>query len=320
VVNATGVWADRLRPEELHDEAEVPRIRPSRGSHITLAHETLPLAAGAIVPAGGGRAIFALPWLGSTLVGTTDNEYDAADLDHVRPADDDIAYLLGAVNAYFGAAIGREHVTGAYAGVRPLISTGDPKKSVDISRKAELYETSSGMITITGGKLTTWRRMAKMAVDRLVEREARTAPCRTHEVPLGQPVDAAELPRVQSVPEAAYERLAGRYGHAAHEVLAVAGESGELAQPIVPGGPADLLAEAVHAARREQAVTVGDALLRRTRVALQAARHVADPAGATAQRVAAAMSGALGWDEQGARSGARAFLDEARAEGIVTGP
>jgi glycerol-3-phosphate dehydrogenase len=320
VVNATGVWADRLRPEELHDEAEVPRIRPSRGSHITLAHQTLPLAAGAIVPAGGGRAIFALPWLGSTLVGTTDNEYDAADLDHVRPADDDIAYLLGAVNAYFGAAIGRDHVTGAYAGVRPLISTGDPKKSVDISRKAELYETSSGMITITGGKLTTWRRMAKMAVDRLVEREARTAPCRTHEVPLGQPVDAADLPRVQAVPEGAYERLAGRYGHAAHEVLAVAGESAALAQPIVPGGPADLLAETVHAARREQAVTVGDALLRRTRVALLAARHVADPEGATAQRVAAAMSGALGWDEQGAQSGARAFLDEARAEGIVTGP
>ena len=84
----------------------MPRIRPSRGSHITLAHETLPLAAGAIVPAGGGRAIFALPWLGSTLVGTTDNEYDADDLDHVQPAEGDIGYLLGAVNAYFGAAIG----------------------------------------------------------------------------------------------------------------------------------------------------------------------------------------------------------------------
>ena len=104
VVNATGVWADRLRPEELHDEAEVPRIRPSRGTHITLAHATLPLAAGAIVPAGGGRAIFALPWLGSTLVGTTDNEYDADDLDHVQPADGDIDYLLDAVNAYFGTA------------------------------------------------------------------------------------------------------------------------------------------------------------------------------------------------------------------------
>ena len=320
VVNATGVWADRLRPDELHDEAEVPRIRPSRGTHVVLARETLPLDAGAIVPAGGGRAIFALPWLGSTLVGTTDNEHDAEDLDHVLPDDDDIAYLLGAVNAYFGSAIGREHIAGTYAGVRPLISTGDPKKSVDISRKAELYETSSGMITITGGKLTTWRRMAKMTVDRLVEREARTAPCRTQDVPLGQAVDAADLPRVEGVPHDAYERLAGRYGHAAHEVLAVAGERGELAQPIVAGGPPDLLAEAAYAARREQAVSVGDALLRRTRIALQAARDVADPEGATARRVAAAMAPALGWDESEAEVQARAFLDEARAEGIVTSP
>jgi glycerol-3-phosphate dehydrogenase len=320
VVNATGVWADRLRPEELHDEAEVPRIRPSRGTHVVLARETLPLDAGAIVPAGGGRAIFALPWLGSTLVGTTDNEHDAEDLDHVLPDDGDIAYLLGAVNAYFGSAIGREDIAGTYAGVRPLISTGDPKKSVDISRKAELYETSSGMITITGGKLTTWRRMAKMTVDRLVEREARTAPCRTQDVPLGQAVEAAELARVEGVPEEAYERLARRYGHAAHEVLAVAAERGELAQPIVAGGPPDLLAEAAYAARREQAISVGDALLRRTRIALQAADAVADPDGATARRVAAAMAPALGWDESEAEAQARAFLDEAGAEGIVTSP
>jgi glycerol-3-phosphate dehydrogenase len=320
VVNATGVWADRLRPDELHDEAEVPRIRPSRGTHVVLARETLPLDAGAIVPAGGGRAIFALPWLGSTLVGTTDNEHDAEDLDHVLPDDGDIAYLLDAVNAYFGSAIGREDVAGTYAGVRPLISTGDPKKSVDISRKAELYETSSGMITITGGKLTTWRRMAKMTVDRLVEREARTAPCRTQDVPLGQAVDSAELPRVEGVPEEAYERLARRYGHAAHEVLAVAAERGELAQPIVAGGPPDLLAEAAYAARREQAISVGDALLRRTRIALQAAGAVADPEGATARRVAAAMAPALGWNESEAETQARAFLDEAGAEGIVTSP
>mgnify|MGYP003291360782 CR=1 FL=1 len=87
----------------------------------------------------------------------------------------------------------------AYAGVRPLISTGDPKKSVDISRKAELYETSSGMITITGGKLTTWRRMAKLAVDRIVERDGRDAPCRTHEIPLGMAVEESDLPHVEGV-------------------------------------------------------------------------------------------------------------------------
>jgi glycerol-3-phosphate dehydrogenase len=320
VVNATGVWADRLRPEELHDEAEVPRIRPSRGAHITLSHEALPLAAGAIVPAAGGRAIFALPWLGSTLIGTTDKEYDAVDLDHVRPADDDIAYLLDAVNDFFGVELGRADVTGAYAGVRPLIATGDPKKSVDISRKAELYETSSGMITITGGKLTTWRRMAKLAVDRLVEREARTAPCRTDEIPLGEAIDAAQLPRVEGVPSDAYDHVARRYGHAAREVLAIAAERGEFAQPIVDDGPPDLLAETVHAARREQATSVGDALLRRTRVGLLAARAIADPAGDTARRVALAMGPELGWEPARAEAEARAFLDEATAEGIVTDP
>ena len=129
---------------------------------------------------------------------------------------------------------GKEHWVSA--GVRPLISTGDPKKSVDISRKAELYETSSGMITITGGKLTTWRRMAKMAVDRIVEREGREAPCRTHEIPLGQAVEPDELPRVEGVRGDAYAMLAGRYGHTANDVLAIAAGRGELAQPIVPDG------------------------------------------------------------------------------------
>ncbi|HMS63414.1 MAG TPA: glycerol-3-phosphate dehydrogenase/oxidase, partial [Solirubrobacteraceae bacterium] len=155
VVNATGVWADRIRPEELHDEAEVPRIAPSRGTHITVSHDRLPLIDGAIVPAGEGRSIFALPWLGSTLIGTTDNDYGDGGLDHIRPAESDIDYLLKATNAFFGTALTAGDLSGAFAGVRPLISTGDPKKSVDISRKAELYETSSGMVTITGGKLTT---------------------------------------------------------------------------------------------------------------------------------------------------------------------
>src|SRR5205807_3632005 len=236
VINATGVWADELRPEELHGEAELPRIRPSRGTHVTLDHADLPLHAGAIVPAGQGRTIFALPWLGRTLVGTTDVDYDGP-LDHVMPSLQDIEYLLSAVNDFFGTSLAATQLTGAFAGVRPLISTGDPKKSVDISRKAELYETSSGMITITGGKLTTWRRMAKLTVDRLVEREARDAPCRTHEIPLGQAIDVQELPHVEGVPDDCYPALAGRYGHAAYQVLEIAAERGELAQPIVAGCP-----------------------------------------------------------------------------------
>ena len=315
VVNATGVWADKLRPEELHDEAEVPRIRPSRGTHITLSDDDVPLVGGAIVPAGGGRSVFALPWLGRTLIGTTDNDYDQSlPLEHVAPADDDIDYLLEASNTFFGTDLGREDLTGAYAGVRPLISTGDPKKSVDISRKAELYETSSGLITITGGKLTTYRRMAKMAVDRLVEREARDAPCRTHEVPLGQPVDPATLPRVEPIDDLAYQRLASRYGQMAHDVLAVAAERGELAQPIVAGLP-DLLAEAAFAARREQARSLGDVLLRRTRLGLLAARALTDDG--TLERVAAALASELGWDEARSAAEVEAFRAEAAAEGIA---
>jgi glycerol-3-phosphate dehydrogenase len=333
VVNATGVWADALSPKELHDEADLPRIRPSRGTHITLHHDDLPLIGGAIVPAGAGRTIFALPWLGHALVGTTDNDYEGP-LEHITPSAEDIDYLLDAVNAFFGTALAPGDLTGAFAGVRPLISTGDPKKSVDISRKAELYETSSGMLTITGGKLTTWRRMAKMTVDRLVERDARDAPCRTHEIPLGQAIDADELPRVEGVPIASYEALAARYGHAARQVLALAAEGSPahpaLAQPIVPGLP-DILAEVVLAARHEQARSIGDVLLRRTRLGLLAARDLtpganageasdaARPDAGPVQRVGAALARELQWDSGRLELELERFAQEALAEGLLTG-
>jgi glycerol-3-phosphate dehydrogenase len=320
VINATGVWADQLRPEELHDEAELPRIRPSRGTHLILRHEDLPLVGGAIVPAGDGRSIFALPWLGRTLVGTTDNDYEG-ELEHVRPSTEDIDYLLQAVNEFFGAALGPGDLAGAFAGVRPLISTGDPKKSVDISRKAELYETSSGMITITGGKLTTWRRMAKMTVDRLVERDARDAPCRTHEIPLGQAIAPEDLPRVEGVPAESYPALASRYGDAAHQVLALAAESNpahpELAQPIVPGLP-DLLAEVVLAARNEQARSIGDVFLRRTRLGLLAARELGG-VGNPINRVADVLARELDWGEERREAEIERFAEEAEVEGIAAG-
>ena len=280
-----------------------------------LAHATLPVADGVIVPAGDGRTVFVLPWLGQTLVGTTDRDHPDGDLRHVRPDGEDVAYLLAAVNAFFGTGLGPEDVAGAYAGVRPLISTGDPRKSVDISRRAELYETSSGMVTITGGKLTTWRRMAKTTVDRLMERAGREAPCRTHEVPLGLAVEPDALARVDGVPEAAYARLAGRYGAAAHEVLALATGDDGLAAPVLPGHP-DLLAEAVWAARREQARSAGDVLLRRTRLGLLDARALLGPGGAV-ERVAAVVGAELGWDEDGVDADVDAFRAEAADEGLV---
>jgi glycerol-3-phosphate dehydrogenase len=318
VINATGVWADRIRPGELHSDAEVPRISPSRGTHITIADKQLPLVGGAVVPAGEGRTIFALPWLGRSLIGTTDSNYDG-ELEHVRPNDADISYLLDAVNAFFGTSLTTGDLTGAYAGVRPLISTGDSRRSVDISRKAELYETSSGMITITGGKLTTWRRMAKLAVDALVERDGRYAPCRTHEIALGAPIEPDRLTRVGGVADEAYAALAARYGHDAERVLAIAAEDRWLAEPLLEGLP-DLCAEAVYAVRHEQAHTVADVLLRRTRLGVLAGRELSEADCDAPQRVATLIGGELSWDAARASAEIAAFRVEALAEGISGRP
>ncbi len=277
----------------------------------------MPLRAGAIVPAGGGRTIFALPWLGRTLIGTTDNDYEGQ-LAHVGVPREDVDYLLAATNEFFASELTAADVSGAFAGVRPLISTGDAKTSVDISRRAELFETSSGMITITGGKLTTFRRMAKMTVDRIVERDALDAPCRTHEIPLGAPVEADSLPRVPGLEPPAYAALAARYGHAATAVLALASGESRLARPIVDGFP-DLLAEAVQAARAEQARSLGDVLFRRTRLAVLAGGALVDDS-APLRELASVLGDELDWD--GARRAAEVerFLAEARAEGLAAAP
>lgn len=313
VVNATGVFADQVRPEEVLGEEDVPRIAPSRGTHLLIDQADLPMGkAACIVPAGEGRMIFSLPWYGRTLVGTTDNDFDG-DTVHPRPAAEDVEYLLSAVNDFFGISLTDSDLVGAYAGVRPLISTGDPRKSVDISRKAELYETSSGMLTITGGKLTTWRRMAKQTVDRLVEREGREAPCHTHEIPLGMEARPADLEAPDGVGEEAIEQLAFRYGHASRKVLAIARAEPKLARPIAPGRP-DLLAEVTLAARHEQARSVADVLLRRTRLGILAAPELRT---AKAVRpVADALGAELGWSRRQRSREAEAWLEVAAAEGI----
>jgi glycerol-3-phosphate dehydrogenase len=313
VVNATGVWADRLRPDEILTEEEIPRIAPSRGAHITLSTDDLPVGDAAfVVPAGEERTVMVLPWYGRAMIGPTDNDYDG-DIDHVPPSSEDVRYLLDAANNYLDLDLGADDVTGAFAGVRPLISAGDPKKSVDISRKAELYETSSGMLTITGGKLTTWRRMAESVVDRIVERDGHDAECRTDDIPLGMPARDEDLVTDLELPEGALEQLAFRYGHAARAVLEIAEERPELAQPILPGHP-DLLAEVVVAARDEQARSVGDVLMRRTRLGLVAATELREPE--PVATIAALLGAELGWSRKRIGHEARAWRDVVAAEGL----
>jgi glycerol-3-phosphate dehydrogenase len=312
VVNATGVWADRIRPEIIEEE-DVPRIAPSRGTHLLLEGDELSTGSAAcIVPAGEGRTIFALPWYGRTLVGTTDSDY-AGDIDQPQPSAADVEYLLEAVNDFFEVSLGASDLVGAFAGVRPLIATGDPRKSVDISRKAELYETSSGMLTITGGKLTTWRRMAKQTVDRLVEREGREAPCHTAEIPLGMEARPADLEAPDGVGEESVAQLAFRYGHAARAVLDLAWKDPKLAAPIVSGRP-DLLAEATIAARLEQARSVADVLLRRTRLGILVAPQLRDVD--AVRPVAEALGAELGWSRRRVKREAEAWPAAAAEAGI----
>jgi glycerol-3-phosphate dehydrogenase len=224
-----------------------------------------------------------------------------------------VDYLLTACNEFFGTSLGISDLTGAYAGVRPLISTGDTKKSVDISRKAELFETSSGLVTITGGKLTTWRRMAKMAVDRIVDREGRDAPCRTHEIPLGLP--AEDLAHPEGVDQDSLDLLAHRYGYAARDVLALVEERPELGRRIVPDLP-DLLAEAPFAVRNEQAASVADVLLRRTRLGILDAPRLTAPDSPEARAVAEAMAPELGWDAERVDAELERWREVAAAEGV----
>jgi glycerol-3-phosphate dehydrogenase len=313
VVNATGVWADQIRPDELLTEEEIPKIRPSRGTHVTVPTEQLDIGTAAcIVPAGGERTIFALPWYGRVLVGTTDNDYEG-DIHSVPPSASDVDYLLDALNGYFGTDLSPGDLTGAYAGVRPLISSGDPKKSVDISRKAELYETSSGMLTITGGKLTTFRRMAAQVVDRITERDGRVAECRTDDIPLGMAARPEDLETSAELPEDAADQLAFRYGHAARAAIDLCEERPELAEPIVPGRP-DLLAEVVIAARHEQARSVSDVLLRRTRLGLLAAPALRDRT--RIEAVAGVLGEELGWSASRVAEEADAWGALADAEGL----
>lgn len=313
VVNATGVWADRIRPGEIQREEDVPKIKPSRGTHLLLSTDDLDMGqAACVVPAGEGRGIFALPWYGRTLVGTTDVDHEGS-IEEVAPTGDDLTYLLDAVNEFAGTSLSDSDIVGAYAGVRPLISTGDPRKSVDISRRAELYETSSGMLTITGGKLTTWRRMAKQTVDRIVERSGRRAACQTAEIPLGMEIDPARLEAPESVGEQSRRQLAFRYGHAARKVLALVDEDPGLAEPVLPAMP-DLMAEVAYAAEFEQARTIADVLLRRTRLGLTAASSL-DSADSVAG-IAAVMGDRLGWSKAEELAQREAWVETAAAEGL----
>jgi glycerol-3-phosphate dehydrogenase len=321
VVNATGVWVDVLQGHEEPGREAV--VQPSKGVHVVVPRERLPLKeASILLPSkqGDGRSMFAIPWGAQTILGTTDTPYDGA-LDALSLTGDDLDYVLSAGNAVFKQGLTADDVLGAWAGVRPLIKQAATDKMSDISRKHTLVEGSGGLLTITGGKLTTYRRMAKDVVDRIIEHDGRKARCRTDDIPLSgtRPVEALEREvtaacRVLGLGEDVATNLVRQCGETAQHVLSLVAADGSLGERLSPAAP-HIAAEVVHAARSEGAATLDDVFSRRTRLSLRAK----DAALPTAPLAARLLARELGKDEAWARGQVGAYAEAVRQERGVLG-
>jgi len=278
VVNATGVWVDEVA--RLADPSARKMLRPSKGIHIVLPAEKFYNTAAVLIPSlGEQRFLFVIPWQGRTVIGTTDTDY-TGDLDDPQATRDEIERLVESAARYFpAAAISSDDVISSFAGLRPLVG-GDSASTKDVSRKEEIAESAAGLISITGGKLTTWRHMAERAVDRVVQElgrdgaASRSITARLHlangaALKSNASEEATRAAREFDVPVATVEHLMQSYGGNYRAVLALTRESDALKRALIDGLP-HIEAEAVYAARYEMAVTVDDVLARRTRLALLA--------------------------------------------------
>ncbi|WP_431950740.1 glycerol-3-phosphate dehydrogenase/oxidase [Actinacidiphila sp. bgisy167] len=267
VVNASGVWAGGL--------VDGLRLRPSRGTHLVLRPDSLGgsgglggLPAGLHIPIPGESHRFALVLPqgdGRVYIGLTDEPVDGALPDVPEAPETDIGFLLDVLGTALEVSVRRSDVVGAFAGLRPLLdpSADGTGRTADISRKHAVLTSGEGVVTVVGGKLTTYRRMAEDAVDAVVSaRGLRAGPCRTASLPL---VGAA-APRLLTGLKAP-RRLVRRYSTEAPAVHALGDADPALRRPVVPGHPVTH-AELVWAVRHEGALDTGDLLDRRTRIGL----------------------------------------------------
>lgn len=270
VVSASGVWAADV--QHLDAASEDLQMLPARGIHLVFDRQDLPVNSALVLPsgAGDGRRLFIIPWGGQVYVGTTDDVHDGAlDDPSVVPADAD--YLLTGANAAFGTSLTVDDAVGAWAGLRPLLRDPRAKVTADLSRRHAIVEGAPGLVTVTGGKLTTFRRMAADVVDRIAAAEGWAPRSRTASLHLGSRGEVttgrARLRRSAAtvdVDPATLDGLHHRHGDRADAVLALAAEHDELG-PLVPGLPY-LRGEVRWAARHELVGRLDDVLQRRLRV------------------------------------------------------
>ena len=302
VVNAAGPWTDMLRA--MDGDTQKNAVRATKGVHIAVPRERLAThAALTLLSPIDGRVVFALPSTATTIVGTTDTPTDERP-ESVCASGEDIDYLLSAANFFFPAArLTPTDVVAAWAGIRPLVASGFTRDPASASREHRIDRSPSGMISVSGGKLTTYRSMAAEVVDH-VERsmgrprtrsKTHTAPLPGGDIPsFDQALRAAEL----EVGDAAVaRRLVQAYGSRWRQVAALTTAEPALARRIVRELPY-VLAEVVYAVEREMAMTLADVLVRRLHVAFDVADH-----GRAAARVATAvLAGRLEWNNARART------------------
>jgi glycerol-3-phosphate dehydrogenase len=296
VVNACGPWSDQVR--RLDDPAAPALLQVSSGSHLVLPARFAPAEAGITIPkTEDGRVLFVLPWLGGCLVGTTDEP--ATVTDHPVVAGSDIEYLLRHLARYFDLQVQRSDIRAAWSGLRPLVRDPAASDTARLARDHVVTAAPSGLITIVGGKWTTYRKMAQDTVDFALKsgRLGPAGPCRTETLPLwgaagyrGAADEAGRLAAEHGLEPDTALHFARSYGSRAAEVARLC--RGDLARRLAADHPY-LRGEVLYAVRQEMAQRVSDVLARRLPLALLDSRaaRVAAPA------ILELMAGELGWDK-----------------------
>jgi glycerol-3-phosphate dehydrogenase len=312
VVNATGVWADDV--QRLADSRGEFKVRASKGIHIVVPRDRISSETGIILRTESS-VLFVIPWGDYWIIGTTDDDwhYDKA---HPAASSVDIDYLLDHVNEVLAVPLTRDDISGVYAGLRPLLS-GEQEETSQLSREHAISHSPRGMVSVAGGKYTTYRVMARDAVDAAVADLGRhTPPCVTEHIPLiGADGYHALANQVESLaddldlPRWRVDHLLNRYGAMLYDVLAPAADDPTLLEP-VPNAGTYLMAEVRYAATHETALHLDDVLTRRTRISIETAHRGVD----SARPVAALLGSVLGWDEERRESEVLTYVARVEAE------
>ncbi len=312
VVNATGVWTDMT--QAMAGERGQFHVRASKGIHLVVPRDRIQSSTGLILRTETS-VLFVIPWGRHWIIGTTDTDWDLGQA-HPAASSCDIDYLLEHVNAVLVTPLTREDVEGVYAGLRPLLS-GESESTSKLSREHTVGHPVPGLVVVAGGKYTTYRVMAKDAVDAVSHGlDGKVPECCTDLVPLvGADGYAAlwnarhRLATRHGLHVARLEHLLQRYGSLVHEVLALVDDDASLGEPL-EGADDYLRAEVVYAATAEGARHLDDVLARRTRISIETFDR-----GVTAAPVAAALlAPVLGWSEAQVAREVEHYLARVEAE------